>query len=98
MSTPLNSPKKRKPISNLMVLRKSDTAHFRKEFAALGEQQGRFMEYKEMKELKAQKRAASKKEAPMLTGFYLSQQQDQPNVQPVSNKTKNKKRRRCTLL
>lgn len=72
-------------FSQLLTLRKSDNAHFRREFKALGEQQSRFMEYL----------ALNERRGPILNGFRLSEQQNAP-IAPAAT-TKDKKRR-CTLL
>jgi len=95
---PAFSDEEENQFSELLALRKADSAHFRRAFAALGEQQSRFLEYKEMKDSQAEKHAASKKEVPMLNGFYLSQQQGELKVQPNVVKARDTKRRRCTLL
>ncbi len=77
-------------FSNLRTLRKSDNAHFRREFKALGDNQARFLEYLDDRE---RTKPPTKEKPLILNGFILSRQSDEPMAPPLK-----KDRRRCTLL
>lgn len=81
--------------SPILKLRKANSAHFRREFTALGEEQARFMEFMDMKRTQVENEAASKTGAPILNGFRLS---GEPQPIPGFSDAPRRKGRRCTLL
>ncbi len=92
---PANNPftdEEKKLFSELLMLRKSDNAHFRRAFKELGEEQVRFLEYKETLDIKAQNSATLSGE-PVLNGFRLSQAPP-PRASHIDSKHKKK---RCIL-
>ncbi len=82
----------KKLFSEILALRNSDQAHFRRAFKELQEEQVRFLEYKEMMDLEVENRKQLRGE-PVLNGFRLSQ----ASPPPTSDITV-KSKRRCNIL
>lgn len=77
-------------FSELLNLRKVNNIEFRKRFKDLNEDQGRFLDYKEIIE------SRTKKPTPVLNGFYVSKSETHKQS-PIktSNGSKNQRRRCC---